>query len=391
MDHLTGGAFTSLKEALAFDDDLENKNSNLKENAVEIIESDVSTSAINGLEHLYGGLYSFYQFLQLQGVDKHNLRSWMLYRNKKLSAVFLFYIQGRHLRVVTEMMAVTENDLSCFAQNIFSQHKKIQSLAFHACELPSALPNYPHQIFNCSENFIIDLSVNSERYLLSLGRATRKSIKSSLNKFQQDFPNFELRLKEGLELSAVEQKAMLQALQRYKQSTMTDRGRAVVFNEAKNQQLLALVLERGLFTQVIINGEMRAGSIACRVGKNMVMLISAADPILISYRCGFLVCYWTISECAQRGFQQCHLLWGWYQYKTQLGAQSHNLMHAIFYRSYLAMALSPIKVMSMFSQDISTKSRNWLLALTQRSSNKLIQQIMRSARSLRTHWHACRL
>ena len=94
MDHLTGGAFTSLKEALAFDDDLENKNSNLKENAVEIIESDVSLSTINGLEHLYGGLYSFYQFLQLQGVDKHNLRSWMLYRNKKISAVFLFYIQA---------------------------------------------------------------------------------------------------------------------------------------------------------------------------------------------------------------------------------------------------------------------------------------------------------
>ena len=391
MDHLTGGAFTSLKEALAFDDDLENKNSNFKEYAAEIIESDVSTSAINGLEHLYGGLYSLYQFLQLQGADRHTLRSWMLYKNKKLSAVFLFYIQGTHLRVVTEMMAVTKNDLSCFAQFTFSKHKKIQSLTFHACELPSILPNYPHQIFNCSENFIIDLPVNSERYLLSLGRATRKSIKSSLNKFQQDFPNFELQLKEGLELSAVEQKAMLEVLQGYKQSTMTERGRAVVFNEAENQQLLTLVLERGLFTQVIINGEMRAGSIACRVGKNIVMLISAADPILTSYRCGFLVCYWTISECAQRGFQQCHLLWGRYQYKTQLGAQSHNLMHAIFYRSYLAMASSPIKVISMFSKDISTKSRNWLLSHSQHSSNKLIQQIMRSARSLRTHWHTLRL
>jgi hypothetical protein len=126
------------------------------------------------------------------------------------------------------------------------------------------------------------------------------------------------------------------------------------------------------------------------VGKNIVMLISAADPTFTSYRCGFLVCYWTISECAQRGFQQCHLLWV-YQYKTQLGAQSHNLMHAIFYRSYLAMASSPIKVISMFSQDISTKNRNWLLVLSQHSSNKLIQQIMRSARSLRTHWHTLRI
>ena len=93
----------------------------------------------------------------------------------------------------------------------------------------------------------------------------------------------------------------------------------------------------------------------------------------------------------QRGFQQCHLLWGRYQYKTQLGAQAHNLMHAIFYRSYLAMALSPFKVMSMFRKDISTQGRNWFVSLSQRSSNKWIQQLIRSARSLRTHWHAYRL
>ena len=99
MDHLTGGAFTSIKEVLAFDD-LDNKNSDVKVNADEIFESDVSTSAINELENLYGSLYSLYQFLKIQGVDKHKITSWMLYRDKKLSAVFLFFIHGTHLRVV---------------------------------------------------------------------------------------------------------------------------------------------------------------------------------------------------------------------------------------------------------------------------------------------------
>jgi hypothetical protein len=117
MDHLTGGAFTIIKEALAFND-LDSKSFHIKVNPVEIVESDVSIIAIDGLEKLYGGLYSLYQFLQIQGVDKHKLRSWMLYRDKKLSAVFLFFIQGTHLRVVTEMMAVTEDDLR-FLRSIF--------------------------------------------------------------------------------------------------------------------------------------------------------------------------------------------------------------------------------------------------------------------------------
>jgi hypothetical protein len=66
-------------------------------------------------------------------------------------------------------------------------------------------------------------------------------------------------------------------------------------------------------------------------------------------------------------------------------------MHAIFYRSYLAMALSPFKVMHMIIKDISTQGRNWLVSLSQRSSNKWIQQLIRRVRSLRTRWHACRL
>lgn len=387
MTHGSSGAYTSLKEALAYDNDLHDKKLDPIVKRVEIIESDLTAIAIEGLETLYGSLYSLYQFLQLQGVDKHDLRSWMLYRDKKLSAVFLFFIESTYLRVVTEMMTVTESDLSCFTQYIFTKYKKIHSISFNACALPCTLPAYPHQIFHCSENYIIDLPINSEQYLCSLGRATRKTIKSSINKFRRDFPDYVLQRSEGRELSAADQSAMLRKLQQFKKTNMEERGRAVAFNDVENQRLLALIADRGIFTQVMINGEMRAGSIACRVGSNIVMLISAADPLLTSYRCGFLVCYWTIAECAQHGIEQCHLLWGQYQYKTQLGAQPHNLMRAIFYRSYLVMFLSPFKFMSMFSRNISLQGRNWLICHFQRSPHRWIQQLLQSLRSLRTHWY----
>jgi hypothetical protein len=172
---------------------------------------------------------------------------------------------------------------------------------------------------------------------------------------------------------------------------MQTRDKTMVIDEAENQRLLTLVAERGVFVLVMIKGEMRAGSIACKVGNNMVMLISAADPILTSYRLGFLVCYWSVCDAIERGYQQCHLLWGRYHFKTQLGAQPHHLVRAVLYRSYVAMCLSPLLVLSMVKRNISMQCRNWLIYTCHRSPQKWMQYLSRSLLFMRTSWHMLKL
>ncbi len=386
MAHLTGGAFTSLKEALAYDCNFPDKKSDEQINYVERFESGISVEVIEGLENCYGSLHALYQFFQLHENSHNNLVSWLLYREKKLSSVLLCQIEASHLRVITEMMTITESDLKQFTHAVFNRYKNIKSITFNASELPHILPDWPHQQFNCSENYIIDLPASSEQYFLSLGRATRKTIKSANSKFRRDFPDFLLRICEARDFSPTAQQAFYKKLQLYKQVSMRSRDKNMVIDEIENRRLLALIAERGVFVFVMINGEMRAGSIACKVGRNMVMLMSAADPLLASYRLGFLVCYWAVCDAIERGNQQCHLLWGRYHYKTQLGAQPHDLMRAVFYRSYVAMSLSPLLVLSMFKKHLAMRCRNWLIYTLPRNPNKHMQYLARLLFFIRSSW-----
>ena len=391
MAHLTGGAFTNLKESLAYDFNLQDKKIDEQINYIERYESGVSADVIEDLERCYGSLHSLYQFFQLQDISPSHLYSWVLYRDKKLSSVLLFQLNGSHLCVITEMMTITEVDLKKFTDSVFDRYKHIKSLTFNASELPHILPIWPHQKFNCSENYIIDLPNNSEQYFFSLGRSTRKTIKSANSKFRRDFPDSLLRVCEARDLSPTAQQAFYKKLQHYKQVSMQTRDKTMVIDEAENQRLLTLVAERGVFVLVMIKGEMRAGSIACKVGNNMVMLISAADPLLTSYRLGFLVCYWSVCDAIERGNQQCHLLWGRYHYKTQLGAQPHHLVRAVLYRSYVEMCLSPLLVLSMVKRNISMQCRNWLIYTCHRSPQKWMQYLSRSLLFMRTSWHMLKL
>ncbi len=386
MAHLTGGAFTSLKEALAYDCNLQDIKSDEQLNHKERFESGISVEVIEGLENCYGSLHSLYQFLQLQKNSHSNLVSWLLYRDKKLSSVLLFQLEASHLRVITEMMAMSESDLKQFTHAVFDRYKNIKSITFNASELPHILPYRPHQKFICSENYIIDLPPSSEQFFLSLGRATRKTIKSANSKFRRDFPDFLLRICEARDFSPATQYALYNKLQLYKQASMRSRDKNMVIDEIENRRLLALIAERGVFVLVMINGEMRAGSIACKVGSNMVMLMSAADPLLTSYRLGFLVCYWAVCDAIERGHQQCHLLWGRYHYKTQLGALPHNLTRAVFYRSYIAMISSPLLVLSMFKRQLAMQCRNWFIYTLARSSNKWLQYLSRLLFFMRSSW-----
>ena len=90
MAHLTGGVFTSLKEALVYDLNLQNEQVDEDITSLERYELGISDAVISSLENCYGSLYSLYQFLELQELAQHDLHSWVLYRNKKLSSVLLF-------------------------------------------------------------------------------------------------------------------------------------------------------------------------------------------------------------------------------------------------------------------------------------------------------------
>jgi hypothetical protein len=150
---------------------------------------------------------------------------------------------------------------------------------------------------------------------------------------------------------------------------MAARGKRAEISRRETARLLILARHAGLIGIARIGERICGGSLACRIGDNYVMLLSAADPALASYRLGILCCFWSVCDCIRAGGRECHLLWGRYKYKTQLLGEPRSLLRLTIYRSHLRMALSPLLVISMSMAAIRYRVRNWLLPyLTGQSS-----------------------
>ena len=350
-------------------------------------ESDVPAFAAAALDSLYGSLYASARHLQLCD-DFHPVpHTWICYQQGEIGAVLLFRIESTRALVLTEMIMLFQAQADAFVRSVFARYPQLKTISFNAICPQFETLALPSQRYTFSENYILDLPVDAERYLASLGKSSRKTIKSYGNRLRKDHPDFAWQAISCAELSALEQQTLVLRLQQFKRDSMTARNKQAVINDEESRRLLQLAGECGLFGIAMINGEICGGSVSCRIGENYVMLLSAADPLLEHYRLGLLVCYWAVCDCIARGAKQCHLLWGRYQYKSQLQAVPHDLIRLTVYRSRWQMLLMPAKVMLLASRKLEFGLRQWLMYEVQQRPDFLSRLMASAVRRLREIKH----
>lgn len=341
----------------------------------EIHEHHVPDLAIEALNRLYGSLYASYRHLQLCEADKSTPHTWLCYRRGEIAGVLLFRIESDRVLVLTEMFRLDAVVSSSFCRAVFARYPKSHAIVFNAIAMePSAssessessepsLPPapFPCQYFAFSENYVVDLPDSVDAYRNSLGKSTRKTLTGYGNRLRRDYPEFEWRACSAGELPLHKQTALVTQLQTFKRASMAARGKRAQIDAQDTARLLMMASESGLFGLGTVNGKLYAGSLACRVGGNYVMLLSAADPVMSKHRLGLLSCYWAICDCIQRSGRQCHLLWGRYQYKEQLLAKPQLLYQLKIYRSRWRMLNNPAAVTQMALTGWRYALRRWLL------------------------------
>lgn len=329
----------------------------------EIHLSQVPDFAAAALDRLHGSLYASVRQLELCGLRRNQMHTWVGTQHGEIVGVLLFRVQARRIMVLTEMMLLSASQAETFAVAVFTRFPDASCIVFNAVCL-SFTPGecaLPSQRYEFSENYILDLPDSTEAYLARLGKATKKTIKGYGNRLKKDFPDFAWRSCEASALSATERQALVQQLQAFKRASMAARAKEAIIDEHETQRMLTLAGECGLFGIATINGRVCAGALSCRIGAHYVMLLSAADPGLERYRLGLLVCYWSVCDCITRHARQCHLLWGRYQYKSQLLAVPHALCHLVIYRSRWRMLGLPAMVLGAALRGLMFRSRFWLL------------------------------
>ena len=326
-----------------------------------IHEHQVPLQAIEALDRLHGSLYASYRHFRLcdsEGLPPH---TWMGYRQGEIMGALLFRVESGRVRVLTEMFQLDEAVACAFCRDVFARYRQPATIRFNAVSLSARPSTLPCQYFVFSENYVLDLPASVDQYEQALGKSTRKTLRGYGNRLLREHPSFDWRSFSASELSRTELRAVVRQLQEFKRASMAERGRQAQRDVRETARLLELARDCGMLGLGTIDGKLCAGSLACRIGDNYVMLLSASDPAFSAYRLGLLACYWSICDCLQQGARQCHLLWGRYRYKEQLLAVPAPLSQLQVYRSRWHMLLSPLSVLLMTGRGLRHRLRSWVM------------------------------
>ena len=350
----------------------------------EFHEQSVPEMAAQALDRLYGSLYASFWHFCLSDTGRPVPHTWVGYRCGEVVGVLLFRLRVDQVLVLTEMFCLGQAVADAFSRAVFARFREVKTIHFNAISLSGPLTGWSLQHYAFSENYVIRLPQSVDQYLASIGKSTRKTLRSYGNRLRRDFPNFSWDVRAVGEMRAYELRSVIRELHRFKRDSMAVRGKRAEISRRETARLLILARRSGLIGIARVGDRICGGSLACRIGDNYVMLLSAADPALASYRLGILCCFWSVCDCIRAGGRECHLLWGRYQYKTQLLGEPRSLLRLTIYRSRLRMALSPLLVISIWVAATRCRLRDWLLPDVAGQSSALSRWFSRAIALWRT-------
>lgn len=324
-------------------------------------EQSVPECAAQALDRLHGSLYASFSYFCLSDSARPVPHTWIGYRHGEVVGVLLFRLRFDQVQVLTEMFCLEQTVADAFCRAVFARFSEVKRIHFNAISLAGQLSGWPSQSYTFSENYVIRLPKSVDQYHAAIGKSTRKTLRGYGNRLQRDFPDFRWEVREVGELRAHELRSVVRQLHHFKRESMAARGKRADISRRETLRSLILARRSGLIGIARIGNRICGGSLSCRIGDNYVMLLSAADPALASYRLGILCCFWSVCDSINAGGRECHLLWGRYHYKTQLLGEPRSLYRLTIYRSPLRMCLSPLIVITMSFAGLRYRLRNWLL------------------------------
>jgi hypothetical protein len=287
------------------------------------------------MDKIYGSFWSSMAHFRVYG-GVENASTYIVRKNDAIITIFLFRLEGNHVRILNEGIWIDEASVNRFASCIFSRFESVDRISFNAVTSTIEQLRFPYQQFNCTEICAVILPATPEEYLDGFGKSTRKNIKYYLKKLQKDFPSFSYTTYARNEVP----EAYVRAIIQMHHASFANKNKTSVIDDLETERVVRLVRECGFVGVATIDGKICAGLIAFRIGNNFFSRIKAHDPQYDAYRFGILCSYLMIRECIALGGRKFDFGAGWQPHKKILQGIHRSHMHLTLYRSNFHMALN---------------------------------------------------
>lgn len=335
--------------------------------------------AEQGLEDLYGSLYA--SLPQLQCDNLATVHTYAAWRDSQLSALLLYCVDGRRIRVINEGMRLPTEELDRFANTLFSHYAKASVISLHAQSISESKPKRLCARMPVTEDIVIDLPGNEQSYLAQLGKSSRKSLKQHLLRAQHELPDFHHRVLAGEAIS----ETLVNEIIGFNHARMARKQRRSAIDDKARAHLMRLLRARGWVGVISARDHICAGTLACRFGEAVYSIVNAHNPQYDEYSMGNLSRHLLINASIRAGARRFHLLGGQFSTKRNALGRRHTLHEIRLYRSHLSMARDLFNLAKLAKASMIYRLKTWLENLhAQPHPGKVAHAVLSLQKVLRT-------
>lgn len=346
--------------------------------SISCYENDVPAFAAAEIERLHGHLYCLPSYLAMTG-QLDGASTYVVRKDGTPVTILLFRREKNEVTVISEFVALDEEEIRCFAAYIFGTFKSVRVITLNRVRTNLRRLPYPWHGVDHTEDMIVPLPATVKEYDAQVGKNMRRNIKRYTSALERDFPSYAYKVCIGEQVSEQEIRDII----RLSCIRMESKNIVPRFNEEETRWIVQLAKQCGLVGIATIEGQVCAGAIGFRIGENYFMHVIAHDPKYNDYSLGILCYYHTICEGIARGGRRFHLLQGRYGYKYRLLAERHDVRHIDIYRNPLWAALHSRWIFRKAVNGHLLAFKQWLLHDVERSEAPLLRMVARGVHALR--------
>lgn len=289
-----------------------------------LYNGEIPGAVLAQLPGLYSSTYSLPEYFALF-YPEHALSALVLDEPRH---VLVFYVDGDTAVVVSRLVSLdpTSADRCCRAAFVALPHvvRVFIELQFD----PRALTLSARPV-RTLEDIVVRLPRTTELYRASLGTATRRNAVKWVNRLNSRLPDAGLRVHEDAQVDD----SLVHAILQMSRTRVEARGDRHGVDAEYERRLAALARHCGFVTTLEDHGQLLAGLLCTRVGRQYYAHVTGFNPEYESLRPGELLFFLTINESVRRGGSAFHFLWGRQEYKFRLGGSAQGLWQTSVYRS----------------------------------------------------------
>jgi CelD/BcsL family acetyltransferase involved in cellulose biosynthesis len=180
----------------------------------------------------------------------------------------------------------------------------------------------------------IEIPGGPDEYTASLGKHTRRNLRSYERRWSRDHPGADIRIVRCEGCS----EELFEPFCTWKRARFAERGKTSHWDEVSDsaQHYTALLAEGGEAQVVSIDGECVGTTFFFHVGATLESQEAAYDTRFEPYALGTLMHYWTVLEAARRGCARVNLGPGPNEYFERFGSSLCSSYRISVFRSELA-------------------------------------------------------